>query len=114
MPLDHLTTRSHEKPHTEEPVVWSNEVQDIQHIAGQSALRSLEEMLPDRSTEIYDLLRGDLRVKNEFYGLFCHFADRLLPHDLPDGSRKGISVDREEAKLRVWLNLFEFGSLPWN
>lgn len=106
---DRLTTRTYSKPNIEEPVMHSNEVQDLIYAVGQEVLASLTELLGS-SEGLYDLLRSDERVKQEYYGLFEHFADRYFGNG---NSRKGVSVDRAEAKLRVWNNLFVYGNLPW-
>lgn len=108
------------KPRVRFPVSWSCAVQDILAHARHSATCSLVEKTHgdvsgqawiSASCRVSEAVETDPAAAREFYEVACHF---LAKCDLPrDGaSNKGLPVDRAEARLKLWLDLFARPPVP--
>jgi hypothetical protein len=101
------------RPNVKEPVVWSWAVQQIVSAAAYIALheiaqerygrtKGMELLSAHNKTE--DDVQNDPEVKREYYDRTIHFVAKVRPSD--GFSEKGSAVDRAEARLRLWLDLF--------
>ena len=115
-----METKVPPKPRVRHPVSWSCAVQDIVAHAKHSALCSLVEKMhgdvkgfawTSASCRVSEAIEADVGVAREFYEIACHFIAKCDPPR--DGaSDKGLPVDRAEARLRLWLDLFARPPVP--
>jgi hypothetical protein len=103
------------KPDVELPTVWTCAVQDLTVQAKREAEYSLLEQLHGTVPSGWDWIKAtcdldrkvwnDPATKKEYYELLCFFIERGTPER--GASHAGLPVDRAQARLRVWLQLYD-------
>lgn len=102
------------RPNVREPAVWS---WPVQQISSRASYLATEGMIEEERGELppgellhahnllSDRLKESLPLRREFYKRAVHLMSQVIPSD--GYSEKGPAVDRAEAKLFVWLRVFE-------
>ncbi len=101
------------RPNVREPSVWSWPVQQLVGSASYDASSSMADEYASNNSDhsgldthlsMNEKISTDPKTKREFYERAVHSIAKERPSD--GWSDNGPPIDRAEAKLRIWLNLF--------